>query len=56
MPIVFDEIVSEIAPERGAGSGEPAAAPAAADGPAVVELVRRELEIARERAQRLIAD
>ena len=55
MPIVFDEIASEIAPERGAGRGEPAAAPVAVASPQLAEIVH-ELEIAHERAQRLIAD
>ena len=56
MPIVFDQIESEIAPERGAGTAEPAAPSAAREGSVVVELVMRELEIERERARRLIAD
>lgn len=55
MPIVFDEITSEVAPERGAGDGEPVAAPAASEAP-VLELVMRELELARERSRRLITD
>ena len=55
MPIVFDEISGEIAPERDAGQSAPAV-PAASDGSAVAELVLRELQIAHERAQRLIAD
>ena len=55
MPIVFDEIASEITPERGAGQGEAVAAPAAVESPQLAELIH-ELEIAHERAQRLIAD
>ena len=55
MPIVFDEIASEITPERGTADSEPTAAPGASEG-VTLELVMRELEVARERSLRLIAD
>jgi hypothetical protein len=55
MPVVFDEISGEVAPERSAespapqqGAGEP--------GPDQAELVRHELRMVRAREQRLIAD
>jgi len=55
MPIVFEEISGEIAPERGSESAQPAgSAPPQDFDPA--ELLRRELVLMREREQRAVAD
>ena len=55
MPIVFEEISGEVAPERGGEGAEPAApAPQPEADPA--EIVRRELQLSRERERRLVAD
>jgi hypothetical protein len=56
MPIIFEEIAAEVAPERGAERAETAARPAPAEGFDPAELVRRELQRMHERAQRLLAD
>jgi len=55
MPIVFEEVTGEIAPERGAPDAEPrdAQQPDAADGAAAI---RREVHLMRERERRLRAD
>ena len=55
MPIVFDEISGEVAPERAAArTEEPSpATPAPSD---IGETIHRELQLVREREQRLIAD
>ena len=55
MPVVFDEISGEIAPERSSQPAPPPEQPAA-EAAAPVELIRRELQLERERSQRLIAD
>lgn len=55
MPVVFDEISGEVAPERGERA-ELRERTAPVPGPDPAELVRRELQLAREREQRLIAD
>jgi len=55
MPIVFDEVSAEIAPERAATrSEEPSPTNPAPSN--IEEMVHRELQLAREREQRLIAD
>jgi len=55
MPIVFEEISGEIAPERATESAQPGGSSPAQDfDPA--ELLRRELVLMRERQQRAIAD
>ncbi len=57
MPVVFDEISGEVAPERaGTPSPEQHQEADAQPGADPAELVRRELRIARERELRLIAD
>ncbi len=56
MAIVFEEISGEVVPERAV---EPSAAPEQANpGRAAdpAELLRRELQLSRERERRLIAD
>jgi hypothetical protein len=55
MPIVFDEISGEVAPERTSTTAEepPPATQAPSD---IGELIHRELQLARERELRLIAD
>jgi len=55
MPVVFDEISGEVAPERGAESSEQQQR-SAEQGPDPAQLVRHELRMAREREQRLMAD
>jgi hypothetical protein len=55
MPVVFDEISGEVAPERSAGRTEQHEQ-SAAQGTDPAELVRRDLQLERERSQRLIAD
>jgi hypothetical protein len=55
MPIVFEEIHGEVAPRRGQEGAEQDAAPEKPDtDPA--ELIRRELQLIRERKQRLCAE
>jgi hypothetical protein len=55
MPIVFEKVTGEIAPERGAGNGEPhALAPDSADE--LRENLLCELVLLRERQARLFAD
>ncbi|MDB5904330.1 MAG: hypothetical protein JWM26_3208 [Betaproteobacteria bacterium] len=58
MSIVFEQIDSEIAPERGADAPTPdAASGGAADKPAeTADAVRRELALLSERRERLRAD
>lgn len=56
MAIVFDEISAEVAPERGGERAEPREQTGPAPGPDPAEMVRRELQLARERELRLIAD
>ena len=56
MPIVFEEISGEIAPQRGAETPTQHEAPAPAENFDPAELLRRELQRAREREHRLIAD
>jgi hypothetical protein len=55
MPIVFEEIAGEVAPERAAERAD-AAPPAPTEALDPAELVRRELARMHERAQRLVAD
>jgi hypothetical protein len=56
MPITFEEISGEVVPERATepSTAPPAESPAQHQDPA--ELLRRELQIHRERERRLIAD
>ena len=55
MPIVFDEISGEVAPERAPAA--PEEPPPASQAPGDIgETIHRELQLARERELRLIAD
>lgn len=56
MPVVFEEIAAEVAPERVAERAASAPPPASARGTDPAEPVRRELQRLHERAQRLVAD
>jgi hypothetical protein len=57
MPIVFEQIDTEIAPERGVDMPEPNAKSGGADKPAAsADAVRRELALIDERRERLHAD
>jgi hypothetical protein len=56
MAIMFDEISAEVAPERGGERAESVPQTAPADGFDPAELLRREVQVMREREQRLIAD
>jgi len=56
MPVVFDEISGEVAPERSAASAEQPRETGTERGPDPAERVRQELRLVREREQRLIAD
>lgn len=55
MPIVFDEVSAEVASERAVARSEepPPATRAPSD---LTETIRRELQLSRQREQRLIAD
>lgn len=55
MPIVFEEITGEVTPARPA-DGAAQEAPSAAPKPDLADLLRRELQLARERELRLAAD
>jgi hypothetical protein len=55
MPIVFEEVTGEIAPEREATQAE-VPAEHSPDGADTAETVRRELHLMRERERRLRAD
>ena len=55
MPIVFEEITGEVAPARGTG-GEAQAQPESSPQPDLGEMLQRELQLARERERRLLAD
>ncbi len=54
MPIVFEEVTGEVAPESGASSGEPKAA--APDGDELRAKMLCELALLRERQARLFTD
>ena len=57
MPIVFEEVDTEITPERGAGAereGEAHVAPS--EGGAQLDQLRRALDVIAERRSRLVAD
>jgi hypothetical protein len=54
MPIVFEEVTGEIVPEREAPQAD-ASEPARRDGD-MAALVRREVELMRERERRLRVD
>ena len=56
MAIIFDEIDAEVAPERGGERPETQEQSAPASGFDAAELLRREVQVMREREQRLIAD
>ena len=55
MPIVFEEVTGEIAPEREPAQAEAPAA-SAPDGDRFAEAVRREIHLMLEREHRLRAD
>jgi hypothetical protein len=55
MPIVFEEVSGEIVPERAAEPRD-AAESSRVPGEDASERLRRDLEMMRERQQRLIAD
>jgi hypothetical protein len=55
MPIVFEEVTGEIVPERGAPQRDEAHE-GSTSGEDVVEIVRRETYLLRERERRLRAD
>ncbi len=55
MPIVFEEVTGEVAPERGAGSSD-THAPARETGEDLREKVLFELALLRERQARLFTD
>jgi hypothetical protein len=56
MPVVFEEITGEVAPERGAEAPQATPPAVPADGFDPAELMRRELQLMREREHRLVAD
>jgi hypothetical protein len=56
MPVVFDEIRGEVAPERGSDRSEQTQQPESAREPDPAEALRRQLQLLFEREQRLIAD
>lgn len=56
MAIMFDEISAEVAPERGAERAESQTQSPPPQGFDPAELLRREVQLMREREQRLIAD
>jgi hypothetical protein len=55
MPIVFQDVTGEIAPERGAAQAE-APEPSSPSGGDSTETIRRELDLMRERDLRLRVD
>ena len=55
MPIVFEEVTGEIAPERAAAPAEAPSQPSTG-GEDVAATVRREIYLMRERERRLRAD
>ena len=55
MPIVFEEVTGEIAPERAAVPAESPSQPSTG-GEDVAAIVRREISLMRERERRLRAD
>lgn len=55
MPIIFEEVTGEIAPEPGASQEAPAP-PAATGTEPSAELLRRMLHLIRERERRVRAD
>jgi hypothetical protein len=54
MPIVFEEVTGEIAPERGATHDEPSAT--SSPGEEIAETVRHEMSLLQQRERRLRAD
>ena len=55
MPIVFEEVTGEIAPERGSAHEEPPAE-SSSDGDQIAEKIRHEMRLLRERERRVRAD
>jgi hypothetical protein len=56
MPVVFDEISGEVSPERASERSDRPQQPGPAGDSDPAELLRRELQLLREREQRLIVD
>lgn len=56
MPIIFEEVTGEIVPDQAAATSDAGATRSHAQEESSVETLRRDLQLLREREQRLRAD